>query len=129
GTPARRPLRTGCWSMSDPIRIVSVKLNPVARAQPYAFDARPTDPAPRVGQQIVVQTDAGPAVGTVVPTIAALADRKRASADSPLRVVRLATHEDIVARLRHQQREKDAHRIAMLKIRERGLPMKLTRVE
>src|SRR5581483_4418150 len=45
------------------------------------------------------------------------------------RVVRLATHEDIVARLRHQQREKDAYRIATLKIRERGLAMKLTRVE
>ena len=38
-------------------------------------------------------------------------------------------HEDIVARRRHQQRERDAHRIALLKIREHGLPMKLTRVE
>ena len=34
-----------------------------------------------------------------------------------------------MARLKHQQREQDAFRIALLKIRERGLPMKLTRVE
>jgi len=34
-----------------------------------------------------------------------------------------------VLRLKHQQREQEAHRIAQLKIRERGLAMKLTRVE
>jgi len=115
--------------MSEPTRIVSVKLHPVARSQPYLYDAPPGGPTPRTGQQIVVQTDAGPAIGTVVPTISPLADRKRPPAESPNRVVRLATHEDIVARLRQQQREKEAYRIAMLKIRERGLQMKLTRVE
>jgi cell fate regulator YaaT (PSP1 superfamily) len=44
-------------------------------------------------------------------------------------VVRLATREDVVARLKHQHREQEAHRIALLKIRERGLGMKLARVE
>jgi cell fate regulator YaaT (PSP1 superfamily) len=44
-------------------------------------------------------------------------------------VVRRATREDVVSRLRHQQREQDAHRICLLKIRERGLEMKLARVE
>ena len=58
-----------------------------------------------------------------------LAERRRPPADSPQRVVRLATREDIVARLKQQQREQEAHRIALLKIRERGLAMKLTRVE
>jgi cell fate regulator YaaT (PSP1 superfamily) len=84
---------------------------------------------PKSGQQIVVQVEGGAAVGTVVPTIPALTDRRRPAPDSPNRVVRLATYEDIVARLKQQQREKEAYRIAMLKIRERGLPMKLTRVE
>ena len=34
-----------------------------------------------------------------------------------------------MVRLKRQQREQEAHRVALLKIRERGLEMKLTRVE
>jgi cell fate regulator YaaT (PSP1 superfamily) len=34
-----------------------------------------------------------------------------------------------VARLKHEHREREAYRVALLKIRERGLGMKLTRVE
>src|SRR5262249_59945501 len=49
--------------------------------------------------------------------------------DSPHRVLRLATHDDIVSRLKQQYREREAHRVALLKIRERGLGMKLARVE
>ena len=64
------------------------------------------------GDRVVVQTDGGPAVGTVVRAIPQLAERRRPPADSPQRVVRLATHDDIVARLKHQQREQEAHRIA-----------------
>ncbi len=41
----------------------------------------------------------------------------------------LASRDDVIARLKHQHREQEAHRIALLKIRERGLAMKLTRVE
>jgi cell fate regulator YaaT (PSP1 superfamily) len=44
-------------------------------------------------------------------------------------VVRLATREDIATRLKHQHREREAQRVAMLKIREHGLGMKLTKVE
>src|SRR5687767_6112242 len=115
--------------MSDAVRVVTVKLHPVGRAQTFVFDQPAEAVSPQPGQQVVVQTEGGAAVGTVVPTIPALADRRRPVADSPNRVVRLATHQDIVARLRQQQREKEAYRIAMLKVRERGLPMKLTRVE
>src|SRR5581483_10457934 len=49
--------------------------------------------------------------------------------DPPPRVVRLATREDVLARQRHDRREREAFRIAAMKIRERGLAMKLTRVE
>jgi cell fate regulator YaaT (PSP1 superfamily) len=115
--------------MSDRPRTITVKLHPVGRAQAFLYD-RPADEAsPQWGQQVVVQTEGGPAVATVVPTIPALAERRHPGADSPQRVVRLATHDDIVTRLRHQQRERNAYRVALLKIRERGLPMKLTRVE
>ena len=58
-----------------------------------------------------------------------LDERRRPPPTRRQRVVRLATREDIVARLRQQQREREAMRVAMLKIRERGLGMKLTRVE
>jgi cell fate regulator YaaT (PSP1 superfamily) len=116
-------------STSDPARLVSVKLTPVGRAQVFLLDDLSADTAPRPGQQIVVQTDNGPAIGTVVRTIPPIAERKKPAPDSPHRAVRLASHEDILARQKHQQREKDAFRLAVLKIRERGLAMKLTRVE
>ena len=114
--------------MSVPPRapLVAVKLTPVGRAQTFL----PGDqPRPRTGDRVVVQTDAGPAVGTVVRSIPQLDDKRRPAPDSPQRVVRLATRDDIVSRLKHQHRETEAFRIATLKVRERGLGMKLTKVE
>jgi cell fate regulator YaaT (PSP1 superfamily) len=78
---------------------------------------------------VVVQNEAGTALGVAVRAIPQLDARRRPPDDSPLKVVRLATREDVVARLKHQHREQEAHRIALLKIRERGLGMKLARVE
>lgn len=116
-------------SASDPARLVSVKLTPVGRAQTFLLGDLPAGAVPLTGQQVVVQTDGGPAVGTVVRSIPQIAERRRPPADSPHRVVRLATHEDIVARLKQQAREKEAYRIVLMKIHEHGLAIKLTRVE
>jgi len=113
----------------DAAPLVSVKLTKVGRAQTFVCPDRAPENAPRLGDQIVVQTDEGPAVGTVVPSIPQLEDRRRAAAPPSHRVVRLASHDDVVARLKQQQREKEAFRIALLKIREHGLPMKLSRAE
>jgi cell fate regulator YaaT (PSP1 superfamily) len=110
-----------------PLRFVTVKLSPVGRAQTFTLDADAR--APRPHESVVVQTDSGMAVGTVIASVPQLEEKRRPPADSPNRVVRLASHEDIVLRLRHQQRERECHRIALLMIRERGLAMKLTRVE
>jgi cell fate regulator YaaT (PSP1 superfamily) len=44
-------------------------------------------------------------------------------------VIRLATDEDLMLRRRQQQREQEAYRIGLMKVRERGLAMKLARVE
>ena len=118
--------------MSAPVPgpLVAVKLTPVGRAQTFLPGDLPVGRRRlRSGDQVVVQTDGGPAVGTVVRRIPQLDDKRRPPADSPQRVVRLATRDDVVARLKHQHREQEAHRIALLKIRERGLGMKLTRVE
>ncbi len=115
--------------MSDPVRVVPVKLSPVGRVQPFVFDQPAGVTAPRVGESVIVQTEGGPAIGVVAESIPQIAARRMLPADSPQRVVRLAAHADVVARIRHQQREREAHRVALLKIRERGLAMKLTRVE
>jgi cell fate regulator YaaT (PSP1 superfamily) len=111
-----------------PLRFVSVKLTPVGRVHSYAVREEESR-VPQAGESVVVQTDGGPAVGVVVRGIAALDERRRPSIEPVPRVVRLASHEDIVARIRHQQREREAHRVAIMKVRERGLAMKLTRVE
>jgi len=106
-----------------------VKFNPVGRAQTFIADDLPSEVTPHAGDAIVVHTDGGSAVGTVVHGASQIADRRHPAADSPQRVVRMATHEDVVSRLKQQHREREAQRIAMLKVNERGLGMKLTRVE
>jgi cell fate regulator YaaT (PSP1 superfamily) len=111
-----------------PVRLVSVKLTPVGRAQTFLADL-PADVHPRAGDRVVVQAENGPALGIVVRSVPQLEERKRPPADSPQRAVRLATREDIVSRLKHEHREREAMRVAGLKIREHGLGMKLTKVE
>ena len=112
---------------------VSVKFTPVGRTYTFllpdlALDEPP--PAPLApGDRVVVQTSEGPAVGTITRSIPAIAVRKAPAEDSDARVVRRATREDVLTRLKQRQREQDAHRICLLKIGERGLPMKLARVE
>ena len=119
---------------------VSVKFAPVGRTQTFllpelALDALdPDTPAADVtplsaGDAVVVQSAEGPAVGTVMRGIPQLQDRRRDMADPSAVVVRKASHEDILTKLKHQQREQEAHRVCLLKIRERGLAMKLARVE
>ena len=113
----------------EPVRLVSVKQSPVSRVQTFLAGEFADGAAPQIGDQIVVQNEGGQAIGTVVRSIPQLDERRRPAPDSPNRAVRLATHDDIVARMKQQHREREAHRIAMLKIREHGLGMKLTRVE
>jgi cell fate regulator YaaT (PSP1 superfamily) len=115
--------------MTTPARtsLVAVKLTPVGRASTYVVsDAQP---APRFGDAVVVQNDGATALGTVVRSIPQLEPKRGAIGDQSPRVVRIATRDDIVARMKQKHREQEAHRIALLKIRERGLGMKLARVE
>src|SRR5262245_59947476 len=102
-TPARAPL-------------VSVKLTPVGRTQTFVAGDRPPDAALRTGDRVVVQTDSGAAIGTVVRHLPQLDEKRRPAADAPQKVVRLASREDIVTRLKQERRAQEAHRIALLKI-------------
>jgi cell fate regulator YaaT (PSP1 superfamily) len=122
---------------------VSVKFTPVGRTYSFllpelaldeggmAGGTSPLAPPPPLipGDTVVVQTSEGKAVGTVTRAVAVLGERKIPADTEPGRVVRKATRDDVLTRLKHQQREKDALRICQMKIRERGLEMKLARVE
>ena len=126
---------------------ISVKFSPVGRTYSFLIpelaldapqDAEPADPSPREvpaarpfvpGDSVIVQTAEGRALGKVTRSVPALAARRVPDEGSDARVVRRATREDVVLRLKHQQREQDAQRICNMKIRERGLAMKLARVE
>ena len=113
-------------------RFVSVKFSPIGRPQTFLLgDLSLGDATLVTGDKVVVQSESGTAVGAVVPTPSTVMDRRQPAEPSPSanRVVRKATAEDVIVRLKRQQREQDAHRVALLKIRERGLEMKLTRVE
>jgi cell fate regulator YaaT (PSP1 superfamily) len=137
---------------SGPLRpLVSVKFSPVGRTYSFLLpelaldndasaaasesltasstDGDPPLPPLHPGDQVIVQTAEGSALGTVTRAVAVLAERKAPSGDSGLQVVRRATRDDVVTRLKQQQREKEAQRICLMKIRERGLAMKLARVE
>jgi cell fate regulator YaaT (PSP1 superfamily) len=86
------------------------------------------DPPLGDGDLVVVQTEAGPAVAVVLARPSVLADRQIATDHTP-RVIRRASHQDQALRARHEQREREAFRLCVMKIRERGLAMKLARVE
>ena len=115
----------------NPRPFVSVKFSPIGRTHTFLLpeldlDA-PEQPAPLApGEKVVVQTESGPAFGTIARPIPELLDRKPAP---DARVVRRATRDDIVAKLKQEQREQEAQRVCLMKIRERQLPMKLARVE
>ncbi len=123
---------------------VSVKLSSTLRPQtflvpePPAEHASPADspqtppplsPSVKPGDTVVVDTGQGAAIGAVTATIPAIAPRRQPADDSPRKVVRRATREDMALRLRHEQREREAFQFCGMKIREHGLSMKLTKVE
>jgi cell fate regulator YaaT (PSP1 superfamily) len=80
----------------------------------------------RAGTPLVVETDSGLSFGRVAgfPPIDGSPLPETAA-----RVLRVATEDDVAVRRRQHLREREAFRVALLKIRERGLAMKLTRVE
>lgn len=128
---------------SGPSRpFVSVKFSPVGRTYSFlvpelaldangerALDAGPSPERLVPGDTVIVNTVEGAALGTVTRTVPALAVRRTPPQDSALTVVRRATRDDVVTRLKQQHREQEAQRICLMKIRERGLAMKLARVE
>ncbi|HYT74523.1 MAG TPA: regulatory iron-sulfur-containing complex subunit RicT [Vicinamibacterales bacterium] len=121
-----------------PASFISVKFTPAGRTVSFLLpdlmvdvpgeggeSSRPFEP----GEQVVVDTADGQALGTVTRVPRALVERRQPEPASPHGVIRRASREDIVLRMKQQQREQEAQRVAQLKIRERGLAMRLTKVE
>lgn len=114
--------------MADESRpYVGVKFTRVGRVHSVLLPDRSHDP-PGAGQAVVVRAPAGTALGAVVRTPPALSARRQPAADGAS-LIRLATREDLATRHRQDQVERAAHQFCLLKVRERGLAMKLTRVE
>jgi len=80
------------------------------------------------GDVVVVQTDSGPALACVLARPSVLLARHPPEDQAP-RILRRASGQDHALRARHEQREREASRLCVMKIRERGLAMKLARVE
>jgi cell fate regulator YaaT (PSP1 superfamily) len=112
---------------ADPI--VLVKLGCAGRPDPCSIPQGAGQKPLRAGTLVVVETDSGVAFGRVVGVAPAINGRNGGRSAEPVRLIRVATDEDVAIRRRQQSREREAFRIGLLKIRERGLAMKLTRVE
>ena len=108
---------------------VSVKFTPAGRRHSFLLPDLRLDQDVRPGEDVVVESAEGQGLGSVVRMPADLAERRRPAEGTGGVVLRRASHADLLQKLKQQQREQEAHRIAQMKIRERGLSMKLTRVE
>lgn len=108
---------------------VSVKFSPAGRCSSFLLPDSALDDPLKAGDQVVVQNHNGTAVGSVALMAPAVAPRREPPADATCKVARRAGPDDIAHRLKQQQRQLEAHRVCLMKIRERGMPMKLTKVE
>ena len=108
---------------------ISVKFDTVGRVHQFLLPEAAFDPPLQAGEEVVVANGDRRAYGTVARPIPQLDAARRPSATSRNRVVRRASKQDVLQRLKQQRRERDAHRVGVMKIKERGLPMKLVKVE
>ena len=86
-------------------RFVSVKFSPIGRAQTFLLNdllfadvplpGQPVWSGLVAGDQVVVQSEAGTAVGSIVPMPSTVMERRQLPEHSPNRVLRRATLEDV----------------------------------
>lgn len=108
---------------------VSVKFDPVGRVRRFLLQDVDFNPPLQPGDDVVVEKAGQRAYATVTRTVPQTVDRVAQFLTPTDRVIRKASVEDVTSRLKHEQRERDARRICAMKIKERGLPMKLVRAE
>lgn len=105
------------------IRVVSIQFNPAGKM--YDFNAGALDLKP--GDRVVVETERGISLGTIVT---GPQEKDETVFSHPLAPVqRLLGPEDEKTLAHHQRREKEAYDFCLRRIKERGMDMKLVRVE
>ena len=109
--------------------IVMVKLGCGGRPDPCLVARGAVQNPLRRGTPVVVETESGVAFGRVAGLVLTFSGKNGGRSGEPARLIRVATEEDVAIRRRQQEREREAFRVGLLKVRERGLAMKLTRVE
>ncbi len=104
-------------------RIVKIQFHPAGKL--YDFNAGTLDLA--VGDRVIVETERGKSIATVV-----VAPQEFTEANIPeglKNILRKAHKEDVEAASRNASKEKEAYDFCLAKIKERGMEMKLVRVE
>lgn len=105
------------------VRIVKIQFHPAGKL--YDFNAGTLEIS--AGDRVIVETERGRSIGIVV-----VPPREFAPSDVPeglKTILRRALPEDIEATGRNAAREKEAYDFCLAKIKERGMEMKLVRVE
>ena len=113
----------------DTRHYVSVKFNSVGRTHTFLLPEIEFETPLEPGNPVVVTRGESHAFGSVTQSIPQVVERKALNDETPKKVLRKATKQDVAARLKHQHREREALRIGNMKIREHNLPMKLVQVE
>ena len=108
---------------------ISVKFDAVGRVQQFLLPEAAFDPPFRAGDEVVVAKGVRRAYGKVIQSIPQLDAARRPAVTSHDCVVRRASKQDVVQRLKQQRRERDVRRMAVMKIKEFRLPIKLVKVE
>lgn len=104
-------------------RIVIIQFIPAGKL--YDFNAGDLDIAP--GDKVIVETERGFGIGSVVK---APVERKESETSASLATIRRkATPEDLLTQERNTRKEKEAYDFCIKRIMERGMQMKLVRVE
>ncbi|GFE58157.1 stage 0 sporulation family protein [Geobacter sp. AOG1] len=91
----------------------------------YDFNAGNLDLKP--GDRVIVETERGKSIATVV--VGPREFEKGAAPEGLKNITRKALPEDLEAAARNAIKEKEAHALCLAKINERGMDMKLVRVE
>lgn len=109
----------------------SVRFTPTGRRRSFLLPDLSLDGPLAPGDTVVVCDGEQVAVGCIVGEPLAVATRRAASLpdDGRTRLLRRTTSDDQSRRLQQQYKEQEAFTFCQLRIRERALDMKLTRVE
>ena len=108
---------------------VSVKFDRVGRVHRFLLTGVEFKPPLEPGDDVIVQRNEKRLYATVTRTIPQLMERNVSGTAHASKIVRRASQKDVQTRLKQQYREREAKRVAVIKIKEHGLSMKLVRVE